>query len=61
MKLHPELARLPKTNETKQRLCEACVGTWEGLAERAFDNNSIKSMVPRLEAVIKANGWYTKY
>ncbi|KJZ68323.1 hypothetical protein HIM_12290 [Hirsutella minnesotensis 3608] len=57
---HPELAALPKTNEAKQRLCEAAVEAWEEIEDKAL-KSLVESMPRRCAAVIKANGWYTKY
>ncbi len=55
-----ELGALPKDNATIDRLCRAAVEVWE-----EFEDNLLASLVERLErcleAVIAANGWYTKY
>jgi hypothetical protein len=57
---HPELSGMPKNNTSKQRLCEAAVEAWEDIREEVLDH-LCQSMMRRLEAVIAANGWYTKY
>lgn len=57
---YPELSDMPKTDESIQRLCEAAVEKWEDLEDRIMFQ-LIRSMVRRLEAVIQAGGWYTKY
>jgi transposase len=57
---HPELSGMPKNNTSKQRLCEAAVEAWEDIREEVLDH-LCQSMRRRLEAVIAANGWYTKY
>jgi transposase len=57
---HPELSSMPKNDKTLQRLCEAAVEAWHEMDEEILDN-LVSSMKNRLEAVIKADGWYTKY
>lgn len=42
------------------RLIRAAVEVWEGLEVRMFEN-LLDSMPRRMQAVIAANGWYTKY
>jgi hypothetical protein len=51
---------MPKNEATLQRLREVAVAVWEEL-KVALLRKLIDSMVRRLEAVIKADGWYTKY
>jgi hypothetical protein len=57
---HPELSSMPKNDKTLQRLCEAAVEAWYEMDEEILDN-LVSLMKNRLEAVIKADGWYTKY
>ncbi|KJZ68257.1 hypothetical protein HIM_12350 [Hirsutella minnesotensis 3608] len=57
---HPELADLPKNYASKQRLCEAAAEAWEDLEDDTL-NHLVESMPRRLQAVIDARGWYTKY
>lgn len=51
---------MPKNDETLQRLCEAAVEAWHEMDEEILDN-LVSSMKNRLEGVIEADGWYTKY
>ena len=60
IKLHPELSELPKNNYNYQKLCDAAVEAWEAFEDSMLEKLSL-SMKRRLEAVIRANGWYTKY
>jgi transposase len=57
---HPDLDTAPKSNESLQRLAEAAVEAWEALEDRLLES-LVESMRRRLEAVIRARGWYTKY
>jgi transposase len=57
---YPELLDMPKNDRTKQRLVEAAIDMWESLEEDLL-RSLVKSMTRRLEAVIEAGGWYTKY
>lgn len=59
-KQYPELSYAPKNNSTLQRLCEAAIEVWEDLEDDVIEN-LINSMPRRLEAVVAANSWYTKY
>jgi transposase len=59
-KAHPELIDMPKNDDSKQRLCEAAIEAWESFEPRVL-TNLYKSMRSRMEAVIAAEGWYTKY
>jgi predicted nuclease with RNAse H fold len=57
---YPELSLMPKNSASMQRLCEAAVEVWEEFDEDLLAT-LIESMPRRLEAVIAARGWYTKY
>jgi hypothetical protein len=57
---YPELSYMPKTEEAKQRLIEAAIELWEEIEPEVLQN-LIHSMKHRMEAVIRARGWYTKY
>lgn len=57
---HPILADMAKNNTSKQRLIEVAIGEWEDLSSNILNKLAL-SMPNRLEAVIKANGWCTKY
>jgi len=63
-KLHthyPELHLIKgPVNEVKKVIEEAITGCWELLDPKVFDTLA-GSMVDRVEAIIKADGWYTKY
>jgi len=54
------LATLPKNDAAKEELIRAAICVWEEIPEEVL-NKLIDSMIRRLEAVIKAGGWYTKY
>lgn len=60
MKLHPELSDMPKNNQSLQRLCEAAVEVWEQFEVELLDQ-LVESMPRRIEAIVNAKGWYTKY
>ena len=57
---HPELYDMPKNNYTLQMLCQAAVEAWEEIQDDLFEK-LVSSMQRRLQAVINADGWYTKY
>ena len=59
-KRNPELGDLPKNNSSKEKLIQAAIIEWDAIADGILDILSI-SMTRRLEAVIAADGWYTKY
>jgi hypothetical protein len=54
------LADLPKNDAAKEELIKAAICVWEEIQERVL-NKLILSMERRMEAVIAADGWYTKY
>lgn len=58
--LHPELSDMPKNFYTLQKLCEAAVESWEAFEDSLLEKLAT-SMENRLQAVIRAEGWYTKY
>ena len=51
---------MPKTDAAKSALIRAAITVWEELDKRVL-NKLAESMTRRLQAVIKAGGWYTKY
>ncbi len=57
---YPELAGLPKNQASMHLLIRAAVEAWEDMEEEMLDGLAL-SMDRRLQAVIAANGWYTKY
>ena len=60
IKLHPKLSCMPKSNYAIQKLCEVADEAWELFEDSLLEKLAL-SMQRRLEAVIRANGWYTKY
>jgi transposase len=63
-KLHTSYPNLANTRggpeAVRARLAEVLPRVWEGI-EQDFLENLTKSMVDRVEALIEAEGWYTKY
>lgn len=59
-KLYPKLAHASDTEETRQQLIQAAKEAWQAIEASVLDNLS-KTMPHRVKAVIKAEGWYTKY
>jgi len=60
-KHYPELYLIRgDVNVVKKAIEEAITDCWELLDPKAFDTLA-GSMVDRREAIIKADGWYTKY
>lgn len=57
---YPELADLPKSEKSLDRLIEAAQEVWGELEDHPFEN-LVKSIPKRIKAVIDSNGWYTKY
>lgn len=57
---HPELLDMGNSMQALDLLEMAAVEAWEGLEDRVLQN-LIHSMRRRLQAVINADGWYTKY
>jgi transposase len=58
---HPELETLTGNDEMiKECMVKALQEGWNALKDELFEE-LIKSMKRRMEAVIKAKGWYTKY
>lgn len=57
---YPELSDMPKNNKSKDLLIWAAIGVWEDFEEELLQH-LIESMKRRLQAVIDADGWYTKY
>jgi len=57
---HPELKHAPDTEETLQRLINAAQQVWHTIDQAILDRLA-STMPNRVIAVIKAEGWYTKY
>jgi hypothetical protein len=60
MAKYPELAGMPKNEAAMNALIRAAIIVWEDLEEGMLDH-LLLSMPRRLQAVIDAGGWYTKY
>jgi len=60
MEQYPKLAEMPKNDTVIEALIKAAVIVWDEIKEEVLDK-LLLSMVRRLEAVIEADGWYTKY
>jgi hypothetical protein len=56
----PKLLNAPNIVETLNLLIEHAILTWESMGD-ALLLRLLDSMVARKNAVIVANGWYTKY
>jgi hypothetical protein len=60
IELHPELSALGKGEEAIQALQRALIEAWEALPDSLF-MACLESMPRRVQAVIEADGWHTKY
>ena len=58
--LHPELADLPKSDQSLDRLYDVAIEVWLDIGIDLV-NTLIDSMPARVQAVREAKGWYTKY
>lgn len=59
-RLHPELEHADDTETTRQQLIIAAKEAWRSIDHEILYNLSI-TMPNRVQAVINADGWYTKY
>jgi hypothetical protein len=59
-KNHPELEHSPNTQETLMALVAAAQEAWHDINQEILARLSL-TMPHRVAAVIKAEGWYTKY
>ena len=57
---YPDLADLPKNQDSLDRLIKAATELWNGLEDDML-GKLISGMQKRMRAVVEANGWYTKY
>lgn len=57
---YPELERAPDTQETLDCLIKAAKEAWHATDERVLQNLS-NTMPHRVQAILSADGWYTKY
>jgi transposase len=60
LKNHPELNQMGNSEAAQQALEEALIEGWNALPDRLFEQCA-DSMPYRVQAVIKADGWHTKY
>ena len=59
-KLNPELDLITNNKIQKERLCEVLPRAWEQILVETIEA-CLNSMKSRLQAVIDAEGWHTKY
>ena len=57
---YPELNEMGESEEAYQRLFQAIREGWEAIAQDAI-NDLIKSIDTRVNSVIRAKGWYTRF
>ena len=60
IELHPELVTMKDNNATKEHLIVCAQEAWD-LLEDDLLNTLAEGMQKRVDAVKRANGWYTKY
>ncbi len=58
--LHPELEDQGNSAQALRNLQDACKEAWALISERLMDR-LVESMEDRIAAVIRAQGWQTKY
>jgi transposase len=59
-KLHPELKDMPNNDATHSFLIDAAQEAWQALDLNVMRHLS-ETMPHRVQAIIEAEGWYTKY
>jgi hypothetical protein len=59
-KLYPELEHAANTENTRQLLIQTAKEAWHAIEDPVLQKLSV-NMLKRVEAVIAAQGWYTKY
>lgn len=57
---YPELEKAPDTEETRFQLIEAAKEAWHAIDDRVLQN-LCNTMPHRVQAILAAVGWYTKY
>jgi hypothetical protein len=57
---HPELLEMGACEDSYEALHEAIREAWQAVPQDFIDG-LIRSMIRRVQAVLKANGWQTKY
>ena len=59
-RLFPELVGMANTDATLHFFINCAIRTWDLLGEQLL-NRLIDTMTHRVDAILKAEGWYTKY
>jgi hypothetical protein len=59
-KLRPDILTMTSEDEILETLVDTAPRAWEAIKDRVL-HKLAESMLHRLEAVEKAEGWYTKY
>jgi hypothetical protein len=57
---YPELSDMPNNADSKALFIRASINIWEQFEEGLL-NKLVSTWRKRLEAVVQAKGWYTKY
>ena len=57
---YPKPATFSSSSESLQKLVDAAIELWEEIGVE-MGNRVVDSMPRRIEAVLAAHGWYTKY
>jgi hypothetical protein len=60
LKMHPEISNITREENIREALRKALQEAWDIIPKEYFDR-LIESMPSRVNAVIKAKGWHTKY
>jgi hypothetical protein len=60
LKNHPEIEAIGTSEEALKALEDALIEAWNDLPDRLF-KQCVDSMLYRVQAVIDAKGWHTKY
>jgi len=58
--LYPELELMPNNDNTRELMVIGAEEAWDNIKDEVLAKLS-NTMPHRIEAVIKADGWYTKY
>jgi transposase len=58
--LYPELGHAPDTEDILALLIKATKEAWQAINEKILKHLS-NTMPHRVQAILAANGWYTKY
>jgi len=60
IRIHPEFITMKDNLSTKNHLIRCAMEAWDALKDGLL-NKLASGMQKRVDAVIIANGWYTKY